>query len=287
MKKTRYIFSLAISFLFIGTLFSQNLISVNELAKKMSDPNVIVVSAQKPDKYAATHIKGSINMPPAELTINEPTEYILDTPANIAKKLGAAGISDKAEIIVYDEGSSKYSGRLYWTLVYMGAQNVKILNGEITAWKAGRKPITKTPTQGTPTTFAANVQPQYIAMLAEVQEATTASSYVIIDCRTPEEYNGTNEETELRKGHIPGAININYTEVLTSKGTLKSKEELKKLYEAKGVTPDKTVIVYCASSVRASIEFFALTSILNYPSVKVYDGAFNEWEADASNKVLL
>lgn len=286
MKKIRYIFSLAISFLFIGALFSQNLISVNELAKKMSDPNVIVVSAQKPDKYAATHIKGSINMPPAELTINEPTEYILDTPANIAKKLGEAGISDKAEIIVYDEGSSKYSGRLYWTLVYMGAKNVKLLDGEITAWKAGRKPITKTPTKGTPTTFTANVQPQYIAMMPEVQKATTSSDFVIIDCRTPEEYNGTNE-TDLRKGHIPGAININYTDVLTSKGTLKSKEELKKLYEANGVTSDKTVIVYCASSVRAAIEFFALTSILNYSSVKVYDGAFNEWQADAANKVLL
>ena len=286
MKKFRYITTLAISFLFIGTLLSQNLISVNDLAKKLNDPNVVVVSAQKADKYATTHIKGSINLPPANLTIDEPVEYILDSPANIAKKLGDAGISNTAEIIVYDNGTSKYSGRLYWTLVYMGAENVKILNGELSAWKSGRKPITKTPTKGTATTFTANVQPQFLAKMPEVEKATSDPSYVIIDARTPEEYNGS-DESDLRKGHIPGAININYTDVLDSKGMLKSKEALTSLYAAKGVTADKTVIIYCASSVRASIEFFALTSILNYPNVKVYDGAFNEWEASTSNKVLL
>lgn len=286
MKKFKYIFSLAISFLFIGALLSQDLISVNELAKKLTDPNVVIVSAQKADKYAATHIKGSINMPPANLTVNTPVDYLLDTPSNIAKKLGTAGISNTKEIIVYDNGTSKYSGRLYWTLVYMGAENVKILNGELAAWKTGRKPITKTPTKGDPTTFTVNVKPQYLALLDEVSTATTSSSYVIIDARSPEEYNGT-DESDVKKGHIPGAININYTDVLDSKGKLKSKEALKSLYEAKGVTPDKTVIIYCLSSVRASIEFFALTSILDYPKVKVYDGAFYEWVASSSNKVLL
>ena len=286
MKNFKYIFSLAIAFLFIGTLFSQDLISVNELAKKLDDPNTVIVSAQSADSYAGTHIKGSINMPPANLTIDEPVAYTLDTPANIAKKLGDAGISNTAEIILYDEGSSKYSGRLYWTLKYMGADNVKLLDGELTAWKAGRKPITKTPTVGTKTSFTPNVQEQFLAKIDEVKTATTDPSYVIIDARTPEEYNGT-DEADIRKGHIPGAININYTDLLEANGKLKSKEALKSLYEAKGVTPDKTVIIYCKSSVRAAIEFFALTSILDYPKVKVYDGAFNEWEADSSNKVLL
>jgi thiosulfate/3-mercaptopyruvate sulfurtransferase len=163
---------------------------------------------------------------------------------------------------------------------------VKLLNGEITAWKAGRKPITKTASKGKATQFVANIKPQYLAKMDEVELATKDASYIIIDARTPEEYNGTNE-TDLRKGHIPGAININYTDVLDANGKLKSKDALKSLYEAKGVSPDKNVIIYCASSVRAAIEFFALTSILNYPYVKVYDGAFNEWQADASNKVVM
>ena len=286
MKKFRYIFSLAITFLFIGLTFGQDLISVKELASKLSDPNVVVVSAQKPDKYAATHIKGSINVPPAVLTIDEPIEYILNTPAKMAKILGEAGISNTKEIILYDNGTSKYSGRLYWTLVYMGAENVKILNGELKAWKTGRKPITKTPTKGSPTTFTVNLKPQYLAKMDEVKKATTNASYVIIDARDADEFAGT-DESDLRKGHIPGAINIDYKEMLDAKGMLKSKDALAALFTAKGVSKDKTIIIYCASSVRASIEFFALTSILDYPNVKVYDGAFNEWESLTSNKVLL
>ncbi len=286
MKKFRIIFSLAISFLLISATIAQDLISVNELAKKMSDPNLIIVSAQKSDSYATTHIKGSINLPPSELTVNEPVDYVLDTPTNIAKKLGAAGISENMEIVVYDEGSSKYSGRLYWTLVYMGAENVKILNGEMTAWKEGRKPITNTSFKASPAIFTPSVQVQYLANIDEVRKANDNPNYVIIDARTAEEYNGI-DETELRKGHIPGAININYTEMLDANGKLKSKEVLSSLFLAKGVSPDKTIIIYCASSVRASIEFFALESILEYPNVKVYDGAFNEWQSDENNQVIL
>jgi thiosulfate/3-mercaptopyruvate sulfurtransferase len=286
MKKFRIIFSIALSFLFISAIFSQDLISVSELAKKMSDPNLIIVSAQKPDSYATTHIKGAINLPPAELTVNEPVDYVLDTPTNIANKLGAAGISETMEIVVYDEGSSKYSGRLYWTLAYMGAKDVKILDGELTAWKEGRKPITGTSTKAPPAIFTANVQPQYLALIDEVKKANNNPNYVIIDARTPEEYGGT-DETSLRKGHIPGAININYTEMLDSNGKIRNKEELKSLFLANGVSSDKTIIIYCASSVRAAIEFFVLESILEYPNVKVYDGAFNEWQSDENNQVIL
>ena len=106
-------------------------------------------------------------------------------------------------------------------------------------------------------------------------KATTDDSYVIIDARSIEEYNGTNE-TKQRKGHIPGAVHIEYKDVKTKDGKLKNAETLKAMYEEKGVTSDKTVIIYCKSSVRAAIEFMALSSVLDYPNVKVYDGAFND-----------
>jgi thiosulfate/3-mercaptopyruvate sulfurtransferase len=273
--------------LFIGVSFAQDLISVKELSGKLKDPNLVLVSAQKADKYAAVHIKGSVNLPPSELVDNEPIKYINKSTAEIARILGEKGISADKEIVLYDNGSSKYSGRLYWELKYMGAKNVKILNGELEAWKAGRKPITKTPTKPTPTTFTANVQPQYLAILDDVISATAGGNYVIIDARTPEEYAGTDEETELRRGHIPGAVNIDYKLLLDSKGKLKSKAELAEIYAAQGVTPDKTIIVYCATSVRAGIEFMALSSILEYPNVKLYDGAFTEWQTTATNKVAM
>lgn len=285
MKNLRKFISLVtVLFLFVGTALAQDLISVKELAGKLSDKNVVIVSAQKADKYAAVHIKGSINLPPADLVDNDPVTYVNKSTAEIAKILGSKGISESNEIVLYDNGTSKYSGRMYWVLKYMGAKNVKILNGELEAWKAGRKPITKTASTLPATTFTANVQPQYLAKMDEVMKATAGGSYVIVDSRSPEEYAGT-DESDIRKGHIPGAVNIEYKELLDAKGKLKSKEELAKIYSAKGVTADKTVIVYCKTSVRAGIEFMALSSVLGYPNVKLYDGAFTEWEATASNKV--
>jgi len=286
MKSIKYYIStIAILFLFVGVSIAQDLISVKELSGKLKDPNVVIVSAQKPDKYATVHIKGSVNIPPADLVNNEPIKYMNKSTAEIAKILGDKGVSESNEIILYDNGTSKYSGRMYWVLKYMGAKNVKILNGELEAWKAGRKPITKTPTKLAATTFTPNVQPQYIVKMDEVMKATNGGNYVIIDARTTEEYSGTDEETTLRRGHIPGAVNIDYKTLLDAKGKLKSKEALAEIYTAKGVTPDKTVIVYCATSVRAGIEFMALSSVLEYPNVKLYDGAFTEWQTTASNEV--
>jgi thiosulfate/3-mercaptopyruvate sulfurtransferase len=287
MKSIKYFISIiTVAFLFIGVSFAQDLISVKELSGKLNADNVVLISAQKADKYAAVHIKGSVNLPPSELVDNEPIKYVNKSTAEIAKILGDYGISADKEIVLYDNGTSKYSGRLYWVLKYMGAEDVKILNGEMEAWKAGRKPITKTPTKPTPTTFTANVQPQYIAVMDDVMNASADGNYVIIDARTSEEYGGTDEETELRRGHIPGAVNIDYKLLLDSKGQLKSKEALVEIYTAQGVTSDKTIIVYCATSVRAGIEFMALSSILEYPNVKLYDGAFTEWQTTASNEVV-
>jgi len=114
--------------------------------------------------------------------------------AEIAKLLGEKGISESNEIVLYDNGTSKYSGRLYWVLKYMGAKDVKILNGELEAWKAGRKPITKAPATRTAVTFTANVQPQYLAKMDDIVKATAGGNYVIIDARTAEEFAGTDED---------------------------------------------------------------------------------------------
>ncbi|HBH07147.1 MAG TPA: hypothetical protein DDX92_11155 [Flavobacteriales bacterium] len=285
MKNLKNFIALFLGVLFLSVSFGQDLIEAKDLAKMMKEENVVVVSAQKSSKYNDVHITGSINLPPAKLTVDEPVPYILASPEQMADILGAAGISEKNTIILYDEGSSKYSGRLYWALKYLGAEDVKILNGEIKAWQAARKPVTGSATKRKATTFTPNVQPQYLAEYEEVMKATTDDSYVIIDARSIEEYNGTNE-TKQRKGHIPGAVHIEYKDVKTKDGKLKNAETLKAMYEEKGVTSDKTVIIYCKSSVRAAIEFMALSSVLDYPNVKVYDGAFNEWQANPENELV-
>ena len=133
-------------------------------------------------------------------------------------------------------------------------------------------------------TFTAKSDKSKIATMAEVKSSIGNGHVVIVDARSPEEYKGTST-TELRKGHIPGAVNIEFKNMMDVGGKLKSSAELQKLFTAAGVTKDQEVILYCESSVRAGIIYFALTSILDYPKVKVYDGAYLEWQAASANKV--
>ena len=285
MKAIKNMFVLLIGLLFTQAALATDLIEAKEVAKMMKDDNVVVISAQKTSAYNDFHITGSISLPPSILVNNEPVTYMLKDVAEMEQIIGAKGVSEKNTIIIYDEGSHKYSGRLYWVFKYLGAPDVKIMNGGLEAWKAIRKPVTASPTTRNETTFTANVQAQFLASLEEVKSVHLDPGYAIIDARSDAEYAGTND-TKLRKGHIPNAIHINYTDVIASNGKLKSAEELTALYEGKGVTPDKTVIIYCKTSVRAAIEFAALNSVLGYENVKVFDGAFVEWSGDMSTEVV-
>jgi thiosulfate/3-mercaptopyruvate sulfurtransferase len=268
--------------LFLSASFAnaQSLITASELSKSLKSDNLILVSARTSADYKKVHITGAVHINHTELYNDGPVKNMLKSPAEIATILGSKGISESKTIVLYDDGTGKYAGRIYWILSYLGAKDVKILDGHMDAWKAARKPVTKNPTKITAATFTPKPDKSMIASMAEVK----AGGAVIVDARSPEEYKGT-ANTELRKGHIPGAINIEFKNMMDAKGKMKSAAELQKIFDAAGVTKNKEVILYCESGVRAGIIYFALTTILDYSKVKVYDGAYLEWQANSANKV--
>jgi len=274
MKKIRIAFVL-----FLTVALTNNF--VLELPNYLKQDNTILVSVQKAADYDKVHITGSTHLNHGSL-YNDKTMLLPDT--QVAQILGENGIADDMKIVLYDGGTSKYAGRIYWVLKYMGASNVKILNGGLPAWKVARKPVTKSKASAKKVTFTPHINKDYLATMSTVKGAINNKDYVIIDARTPEEFNGTNE-TSIRLGYIPSAININYVNMLDAKGELKPNDELAKIFADAGATKDKTIIVYCRTSVRAGIEFFTLKSALDYPNVMVYDGAFSEWQSDSSNPV--
>lgn len=284
MKLYKYISTLVVAFLISSLAIGQDLITAKELATIIENDNVVVVDTRKAKDYSKTHIKGAIHVYTGDLDVQTPVKGVLKKPSELATLLGKKGISEKNEIIVYcNKGTN--AGRVYWALKYMGAENVKILDGQMKAWKSGRKPITKKPSTRKATTFNKTLHKEYLARMSDVKKSANDSNVVLIDARDIEEYNGTKED-KIRKGHIPGAINIPKSTLVDSKNKLKSKDALAKIFTDAGVTSDKEVIIYCKSSSRAGLEFMALTSVLGYKNVKVYDGAFNEWEAVASNNVV-
>lgn len=282
--KLNKLFLLALVLFVASAVSAQDLISATELAKISKGKDIVVICATSAKNYKV-HITGSVNVPHSSMYKGTPAEAYINTPAEMAKVLGAKGVTTDKTIVVYDEGSAKYAGRMYWMLKYLGAPNVKMLNGNMKAWKAKRKPITGSPSKVAAGTFTAKANASVLAKIDEVKKAVGNSSFVLVDARKPDEFAGTAESKTLtRKGHIPSAVNVNHETVLDSKGLLKSNDALKAMFEAIGITKDKTAIVYCETSVRAGVVYLALKG-LGYPNVKVYDGAYLEWQATASNKV--
>ena len=175
------------------------------------------------------------------------------------------------------------AGRMYWILKYLGAKDVKLLDGQMKAWRRARKPVTKDVKEFAPTKFTPTVDNSIIATMQYVKDHLEDKNVLLVDVRSKEEYDGQKGKAK-RKGHIPGAIHFEYKNVIDN-GVVKPKADIEKALNAAGITPDKEIILYCETSARAGIVYLVLKDILGYPKVRVYDGAFYEWAADQSNPV--
>lgn len=281
MKKMKLSLTVLFAFLVVSTqlLAAEKCLTGKEFkALRKANKKLIVIDARKATDYAKMHIMKSVNIPHKDLYKAGVIEGLIKDPADLAAYFGKKGISNTSAIVIYDDGSSKYNSRVYWVLKYMGAENVQMLHKDMTQWKMARIPLTKSVVPAKKATFTPKVNKAILAEMSVVK----AKSAILVDARDAVEYGGSFKDSE---GHLPGAINIPYKEVLKANGSFKSKAGLETLAAKYGITADKEVIVYCVTSVRAAVIYFALNNVLGYSNVKVYDGAYNEWVADKNNSL--
>ena len=277
---------LIISFLLIVQLLFGGILSVKEVYKLEKKGEIVIVSARNSSDYSTKHIKGAVNIYHKDLYKSEGTEAMLKGADEIAEVFGENGITSDTKIAIYDNGDNKLAGRLYWIFEYLGADDVNILNGHVKSWMKGRKPITRKKTEITPTTFQAEPDASKLATMDYVKNHLNDDNIILLDVRSAEEYNGEEENEEVnRPGHIPGAILFEYKKVINDDGTLKTKEEIASALSDSGIDSSKEIILYCATSVRAGIVYAALTSIMEIPNVRVFDGAYYQWDSDETNPI--
>ena len=281
MRKNIFKISWLIAFLLIFQIVNAQVISPKELAKIIKNEDVTIISARKNVDYAKVHINGALNVWHMDLYKDGELKGLLKSTEEIASILGKKGICEKNTIVIYDGGKNIFAGRLYWLLKYLGCEDVKVLNGQMKMWRKAREPVTKTVTDIKPVTFNVAINNQTIATKEYVKSHLEDAAVVLVDVRDKEEFDGQKGNAK-RNGHIPGAVHFEYKNVLNEDGTIKSKEELEGLLKKAGITKDKEVILYCETSVRAGIVYMAMASILDYPKVRVYDGAIYEWAADSA-----
>jgi len=260
------------------------LVSTDWVEQHKDDPNVALVEVdENAEVYNQGHIPGAVSWNGQTDLADRYRRDILG-PSELEALLSKSGITNTTTIMLYGEKSNGYAAWAFWQLKIHGHRDVRILNGGRGKWIAEDRPLSKTAPTPAPVTYKSrSLNPELRAFLPQVKLATKGQTCVIVDVRSPEEFVGNGPGSESapefaqRSGHIPGARSIPWHLVCAEDGSFKNEEELRTLFESKGVTPDKEVITYSRVGERASRTWFVLKHLLGYPVVRNYDGSWAEW----------
>jgi len=254
----------------------EQLVETDWVAAHANDANLRVVDMRQ-NGYAAGHVPGAVYLSPVAIRDANSPPTFLPTPAAFEAMMAGLGISDSTRVVVYDERGGIYAARLWWILNYYGHSNVALMNGGWTKWTAENRPAPADAAPSRSAKFTAKPQPKWLATASDVVGAINKPGVKIIDARTAAEIEGKDLRNIKRGGFVPSSVPVYWEDLLdTQKKTFKPADELKKIYDDRGIAPGQEVIAYCQVGMRASVDLFAL-HLLGYDKLRNYYGAWEEW----------
>jgi thiosulfate/3-mercaptopyruvate sulfurtransferase len=257
------------------------LVETDWLAEHTNDPDVRLIEVDvSPTAYAAGHIDGAV-LWNAYKDLLQPNYRIVEGDA-FAALLSRSGISPGTRVVFYGYAASLG----FWMLARYGHTALSFLNGSRGKWVSDGRPLSTEIQTPAPTSYSVMDLHEVPAIRAShhlVEQAIGDPQRLLMDVRSVAEYAGERfwpslpPEGNQRGGHVPGAVLVPIEDTWAADGRFKPVEDLRSFYQAKGFSPDKEIITYCAVGGRASQAWFVLTYLLGYPNVRVYDGSWIEW----------
>jgi len=261
------------------------LVSTDWAAQNLNAPNLRFVEVDvDTTAYDQGHIPGAVGWNWQTQLQDNVRRDLIDREA-LEKLLGASGISNDTTILLYGDNNNWFAAYALWQLKYYGHKDVRLVNGGRKKWLEEKRPLTKDAAHVAPTTYRVShldesVRAHKEDVLAILQGGKHGK---LVDVRSADEFTGKiiappgMTETAQRAGHIPTAANVPWAQASNEDGTFKSFDELKNLYQAKGVTGSDEVIAYCRIGERSSHTWFVLKYLLGFEKARNYDGSWTEW----------
>ncbi len=248
---------------------SDRVIEAEALGEMMTDSTLVIIDARSQEDYDKGHLEGAVHLPPSMLSVTEPVSGLIAPKEMVEEILGAKGITNASNVVVYDNTGGVYAARVWWVLKVYGHDKVKVINNGEAAIVAAKLPLTtEVPSVEAATYSAKDQNSNMIATIEEVAAIADGSvEGCIIDVRSQAEYD---------EGAITTATLQPHTKNLYSDGTFKSARDISLDYTDLGISKTETVILYCKTSFRAT-QTLLLMEEAGYEKVKVYDGAWVEW----------
>ncbi|MCH8206185.1 MAG: sulfurtransferase [Chloroflexi bacterium] len=260
------------------------LVSTDWLEEHLGDPSIVVaeVNTDLEAGYDRGHVPGAVGWH-LHRDLEDQTRRDIPGPSQLEELLSRSGIENTTTVVLYGDGNNRSATWAFWLLKCYRHKDVRLLDGGRAKWVAEGRPLSPETPVPTPKAYRACIPDKSLRATREHIVANLHSpSLRLLDTRTSEEYSGRipSEAPQpgiYRNGRIPGAVHIPWDDGATEDGTFRSADELRGMYEGKGVTPDQEIVAYCRLGVRASYSWFVLKYLLGYERVRNYDGSWTEW----------
>ena len=235
---------------------------VDSVRSEIRDNSIRVIDVRREGDYKQDHIPNSVNLPLATLLSD-------DSPENVLKLVNSMGIDDETPVVVYDDTFGALASRVAWTLEWIGHSNVTLLETTYSHWKSlGLENDSKIP-EVSNKDHSMNLQSDILATSDYLESAKTRDDVILIDNR---------ERLNYLEQHIPGAISLPYRTLASDDKILRSKEDMARLLNNRGVSGDSEIITYCGSvGTLSGLAYYALKSA-GLPNAKLYVRSFKEWK---------
>lgn len=268
------------------------LVTTQWVVDNLDNPDIQIAEASEDVLlYEIGHIPGAVKFDWHEHLQHPVWRDFIDEDG-FNELLSSYGITPDTTIVFYGDNNNWWAAYAYWFFKYRGHDKVKIMNGGRQKWEAeGRSFTREVPAKERSNYTGATTRLELRAYRDDVLKhigyeggSKVADGKPLVDVRSPGEYSGETlhmpnypQEGAQRGGHIPGAASIPWAQAVAEDNTFKSADQLRELYEGKGIMPDSDIVVYCRIGERSSHTWFVLHELLGYPNVRNYDGSWTEW----------
>lgn len=262
------------------------IVEPNDLHASLDNPQLLIIDVSKAGIYQQQHLPGAVHVDFPRLTASRPPVMgLLPSEQHLREVFSSVELTPDRHVLAYDDEGGGKACRLLWTLDVIGHERFSLLNGGLQAWLKEGHPVTQEPPTVTPGEYPISIHRERCADRGYIISHLGNPAVRLVDARSPAEYAGSDVRAR-RGGHIPGAVNVEWTRAIDQQNNLRLRPEaeLRALYQDAGIGPDNEVITYCHTHHRSAHTYIVLKS-LGYPRLKGYPGSWSEWGNDPDTPI--